>query len=135
MAGLRHRGFTLVECAVVCAMAGLLAAVALPSYQGQARRAARMDAVQALTRLQMEQEKYRSLHGLYAADLRVLRGVMPISDQGRYTLSMVPTGPEAYRASALARGSQAQDRECATLTLDVSQGFANAGPGPQCWNR
>lgn len=135
MSALRHRGFTLVECAVVCVVAGLLAAVALPSYQGQARRAARMDAVQALTRLQIEQEKYRSLHGLYAVDLHVLRGVMPVSDQGRYTLSVALTGPDAYRASALARGGQAQDRECATITLDVSQGFATAGPGPQCWNR
>lgn len=131
----RARGFTLVECAVACAVALVLAVAALPSYQGQARRAARMDAVHALTRLQGVQEQYRSLHGLYASELRALRGVMPVSDQGRYTLALVATGAESYRASAQARGGQAQDRECATLTLDVKQGFATAGPGPQCWNR
>ena len=49
-------GFTLVELAVVCAIAGVLAAVALPSYQSHLLRAGRADAVDALTRLQMAQD-------------------------------------------------------------------------------
>ena len=132
---LRQRGFTLVECTVVCAMALIMAAVAVPSYQGHARRAARMDAVQALTRVQATQEQFRSLHGLYAAELQVLRGVMPVSDQGHYTLALSPAGPDGYRVTAHARGGQAQDRECAALTLDVRQGFATQGPSTKCWNQ
>ena len=135
MNALRDRGFTLVECAVVCAVAAVLGAVALPSYQGQALRAARLDAVHALTRLQTVQEQYRSLHGLYAGEMIVLRGVQPLSDQGRYTLALVLTGPESYRATAQARGAQTGDLDCSALTLDVNQGFVTAGPGPQCWNR
>lgn len=128
-------GYTLVECLTVCAALAVLAAVAWPAWRGHGLRAARLDAVTALTRLQTVQEQYRSLHGLYAAELSVLRGVAPVSDQGRYTLALQRTGPESYRATALARGAQAHDLECGALTLEVSLGFATAGPGPQCWNR
>ncbi len=128
-------GFTLVECLVACAVAAVLAAVAWPAWQSHSLRAARLDAVAALTRLQGRQEQYRSLHGLYAAELSVLQGVAPVSDQGRYALALERTGPESYRAVALARGPQTGDHECSALTLEVSLGFATAGPGPQCWNR
>ena len=131
----RTHGFTLVECAVACAVTLLLAAVAWPNLQGHALRAARLDAVQALTRLQTGQEQHRMTHGLYAGELSALRGVAPVSDQGRYTLALVRTGADSYRATAQARGVQLRDRDCMALTLDVSLGFAQNGPGPQCWNR
>ena len=134
MRSLSHRGFTLVECVVACAIAALLAMVALPSFQGQALRTSRLDAVQALTRLQLAQEQYRSTHGLYATELTALRGVTPVSDQGRYTLTVALTGPESYRATAQARGAQSRDTPCPELTLDVAGGWAQAGPTPQCWN-
>jgi type IV pilus assembly protein PilE len=130
-----HRGFTLVECVVVCAIVALLAVVAVPSFQGEKLRASRLDAVQALTKLQMAQEQYRAAHGLYAAEVTVLRGVMPVSEQGRYTITVAQTGPESYRATALARGAQTGDTACQALTLDVAQGWAQTGPTPQCWNR
>ena len=91
--------------------------------------------MQALTRLQAVQEQYRSAHGLYAGEMSTLRGVTAVSEQGRYTLALVLTGPESYRATALARGLQTRDRDCLAITLDVSLGFAQTGPGPQCWNR
>ena len=130
----RH-GFTLVECAIVCAVTAILATVALPALNGHALRTARLDAVQALTRVHATQEQYRSLHGLYAGELSALRGVAAVSEQGRYTVAIELTGPDAYRATARARGVQLSDHDCPALTLDVSLGFTTAGPGPQCWNR
>jgi type IV pilus assembly protein PilE len=119
------RGFTLVECLAACAVVAVLAAVAWPAWQGHGLRAARLDAVAALTRLQGVQEQY----------LSVLHGVAAVTDQGRYTLALERTGPESYRATALAQGAQTGDHECSALTLEVSLGFATPGPGPQCWNR
>jgi type IV pilus assembly protein PilE len=132
---LRQRAFTLIECAVVCAAVAVLAAIAMPAWQGHQLRAARIDAVAALTRVQAAQEQYRSLHGLYASELSALQGVSPTSPQGRYTLALAGTGAESYRATANARGAQARDTECAALTLDVALGFPTTGPSSACWNR
>jgi type IV pilus assembly protein PilE len=132
------RGFTLVEVATVCAMVGVLAAVALPGYQGQLRQAGRSDAVAALVRVQQAQEQYRSHHGMYADDFSVLRGAsQTVSEQGGYRLQLRRTGGESYiaTAQALPGSRQAGDGDCATLTLEVRLGFAQTGPSTRCWNR
>lgn len=131
----RHAGFTLVECATACAIAGVLAATAIPSWQDHQLRMARIDAVAALTRVQTEQEKHRNLHGLYAGDLSALRGVGAASPQGRYTLVLTTTGADSYRATATATGVQLQDRACPALTLHVNSGFPKHGPNAACWNQ
>ena len=130
----RRAGFTLIECAVTCAMAAVLAAIAIPSYQGRERRMARLDAVDAITRVQATQEQHRSAHGLYATELGALR-VAPTSAQGRYALTLERTGAESFRAVARASGSQRRDHDCPELTLDVAQGFPTYGPKAACWNR
>jgi type IV pilus assembly protein PilE len=128
-------GFTLVEIAVVCAVAGLLAAMALPSFQSHLLRAGRADAVDALTRLQLAQAQYHAAHGLYATELAVLHGVpQPHSSQGLYALA-VAGGGDGYRATAVAQGRQRQDSACAVLSLEVAQGFTHHGPSARCWNR
>jgi prepilin-type N-terminal cleavage/methylation domain-containing protein len=134
-AGRRRAGLTLIECAIVCAVVAVMAALALPMMRSPALRVARLDAMQSLMRLQAAQEQHRSLHGLYAADLQPLRGVNERSAQGLYRISLAGTGPDAYRASAVAQGAQARDTDCPTLTLEVHLGFAQEGPSPACWNR
>lgn len=128
-------GFTLVEVAVVCAMVGVLAAVALPSYKHHLLRSGRADAIDALTRLQIAQAQYHAAHGLYATELTVLRGVpQPASAQGLYMLSMSRNG-DGYRATALAQGRQRKDTDCTVLSVEVAQGFTHLGPSTRCWNR
>jgi type IV pilus assembly protein PilE len=129
------RGFTLVECMVVVALVGVLGVMAYPSLRAHDFRAGRLDAVAALTRLQAAQEQYRSAHGLYAGALGALLGTAELSPQGRYAIRLALTGPESYQATAQAQGKQAQDPGCATITLQVKQGFAQAGPHAGCWHR
>ena len=128
-------GFTLVECVMVCAVVAILATLAWPSFRGYDFRAGRLDAVDALTRVQVAQEKYRSAHGLYAGELGAVLGTSARSPQGRYAVSVALDGPEAYRATASALGVQAQDPGCASITLQVRQGFAQTGPHSGCWQR
>jgi type IV pilus assembly protein PilE len=127
------RGFTLVELTVVLALAGLLVATAWPSWRAQTLRAARADAVDALTRLQMAQERLRSANGMYGSDLAQLGGER--SRLGHYAVSLSASGPESYVARASALGAQAGDERCAVLTLEVDRGLGHIGPSPQCWNR
>lgn len=117
------------------AVAAVLAAVALPSYRASQLRAGRMDAVDALTRVQVAQEQFRGAHGLYSNDFGALRGTAAASPQGRYRISLALTGPEAYLATATAQGPQAQDPDCATLTLEVERGYPREGPSQRCWPR
>jgi len=129
-------GFTLIEVLTVCAVAGVLAGVALPSYQGQLQRSRRADAVAALTRLQFAQERVHAATGLYSDDLRVLHSSVT-SSEGMYALAVELTGADAWRATATARADSAQagDRTCAQLSVEVVQGFTRFGPNAACWNR
>jgi type IV pilus assembly protein PilE len=129
------RGFTLVELLAALALAVLLLTLSLGSWQGQHLRAGRLDAIEALTRVQQSQEQHRNAHGLYASDIGALQGAAPTSPRGRYAIALDIVGGEAYRATAVAQGVQAKDRACARLTLEVRQGFAQPGPGAGCWNR
>ncbi len=130
-----QRAFTLVECVVVCAIVGILGAIALPSYFQQQLRATRVDAVHALGALQTAQERHRLQHGVYASELAALRGVSARTTNGRYTLNLVRSANETYRATAQASGVQTRDSDCPALTLDVHLGFANTGPSAACWRR
>jgi type IV pilus assembly protein PilE len=127
------RGFTLIECAVVVLLVALLSVMAWPSFRQHELKAGRMDAVHALGRVQAAQERYRSAHGLYAAELSALLGTSAQSPQGRYAISVVLDGPESYLATAQAQGPQAQDNRCGTLSLQVKLGFARQGPDAGCW--
>ena len=131
----RLAGFTLIELMVACTLAALLATLAWPSLRGHDFRIGRLDAVESLTRIQLEQEKYRQAHGLYSAELSTLKGLNTHTVQGRYLLSLRLDGPEAYLASAQATGMQAQDPGCATITMQVRRGFAQLGPHAGCWQR
>lgn len=131
----RSSGFTLVESLAVVAVLGVVGVLAYPSLRAYDFRAGRLDAVEALTRLQVEQEKHRTAHGLYAAELQALPGAAAQSPQGRYAIRLVSSGPEAYLAMARALGAQAEDPGCATITLQVRQGFAQTGPHAGCWHR
>lgn len=129
------RGFSLVEVLATMTVAGVLAGVALPSYQGALLKGRRADAASALGRLQAAQERLRANQGAYSDDLALL-GLAGRSEQGFYRLQVTLLGPDAYEARALpADGSpQAADHECPALALQVRLGFATRAPSARCWN-
>lgn len=131
----RPRGFTLIEICLTLAVVGILAAVAWPSQQAQLQRARRMDAIGALTKLQLAQEQYRLRHGRYSAELTGLASGR--SPEGLYLLAIADADADRVKLIARARadGPQQGDRECRELTLHLNQGLADAGPDGRCWNR
>lgn len=132
----RKRGFTLLEVLVASTVGVLLATLAWPAYRGHALRATRSEAVEALVRLQVAQERHREMFGVYAASLHTL-GLPPASPGGRYRVALAADGVESYqgRAEVAEGGAQQGDTACPALTVEVRQGFATLGPDARCWNR
>ncbi|MGB5547779.1 MAG: prepilin-type N-terminal cleavage/methylation domain-containing protein, partial [Polyangiales bacterium] len=63
----RSAGFTTIELLVGVAIVGILAAVAIPSFQGYVQRGRVTEAVKVLNEIKTRQEAYRSRFGNYAA--------------------------------------------------------------------
>ncbi len=130
-----QRGFSLVEVLVACAVAALLAALSWPSLAAHTQRSLRADAITALTRVQLAQERFHAGAGFYAADAATLR--LPTrSDQGHYDVVVVGAG-DRYQATATARagGNQRADTACTQLSVSAERGFVTTGPDGRCWNR
>jgi type IV pilus assembly protein PilE len=60
-------GFSLIELMVVVAVAAILVAIAVPTYQSQVRHSRRTDAKTALLDMAVRQEKYLTLNNSYSS--------------------------------------------------------------------
>jgi len=131
-----HRGFTLIEALIAVAVAAILAALAWPSFIGALQRSRRIEATAALLQVQLAQERWRSGHAAYAADLATLG--LDATAGRHYRLAITASAAHRYTVVATAIGSQAGDTACTSfvLTLDAgrttmaSTGHADAGA---CW--
>ena len=139
----RSSGWTLAELLIVVALMGLLAALALPTYQQQQRQARRSDGQVALLQLQMDQARWRGNHDSHADTLSALGWASDLSALGHYQITLTEASAEGYRAQAIALKNQAADRDCTPLHLSW-QGSATAvfGAGEhldsdphRCWRR
>lgn len=108
-------------------VAGILAAIAYPSFSSFLQRSRRSDAMATLTTIVQEQERYRSNHSAYASDvgpdgLRI--NVSSISKY--YNISMTAVGAtpsfaSGYLAVAQAKqdGPQARDLKCFSISVKL----------------
>jgi len=66
---MNKKGVTLIELIIVVAIIGILAAVAIPAYVGQQKRAARTEAYTNLQSLRLLEEQFFAENGVYTASL------------------------------------------------------------------
>ena len=138
----RHRGFTLLEALIVLAIAGILAALALPAYRGHVQRAGRLEAKQELMEAAADQERHRSRNGRYVTDALPMRAPVTaarrkLTRSGLYEIE-VQACPgrdlsDCFRAMARPRGKQIGDA-CGTFSLSSDGARAAEGDSAEaCW--
>jgi type IV pilus assembly protein PilE len=137
----RSQGFTLLELLIAVAIIGIIAAIALPSYQNIIQKTRRSDAIIALSEAAARQEQFFAANNSYAGsgdlDALVTNSDGQSSPEGYYVLSVDNSactgGPPftCYSITATAVGSQADDTQCATFT--INQIGQKTGTSASCW--
>jgi type IV pilus assembly protein PilE len=136
-----RRGFTLVELVIVLVVAGVLAAIAFPSFQRAFVKSRRSEALTALSAIQQAQERWRSDKTSYAASLTNAASATPPglgwgssrTSNGYYDLAvqLEGTGTTTHVASATAvtGTSQVRDEGCQVLAVRTQGGNLLYGGG------
>jgi type IV pilus assembly protein PilE len=116
-------GFTLIELLVAILITALLASLAYPSYSEQVNKARRADAWDALSRLQLAQERHRSHFTSFATSVRDL-ALPELSPAAHYRLHVAESDAFGYviEAEVVAGSPQAQDRHCQRLRVTMHRG-------------
>lgn len=113
----RARGFTLIELMICVAIVGVLSSIAYPAFSSTVASTRRSDALLALMKMQLLQERFRSEHPSYA-ELSQL-GLGSTSPSRHYDIAVLNPSPDGYVVHASATGSQQQDTRCQHLWLTV----------------
>lgn len=79
-----NAGFTLIELLVVIIIIGILSAIALPSFLGQANKARQSEATNAVGTVNRAQQAYYTEEGTFASSLGDLGVSFPDSDNYTY---------------------------------------------------
>lgn len=129
-----QRGFTLIELMIAVAIVGILASIALPSYQDYVRKGRRADAQAFMHEVASRQQHFLVDRRMYASTLAALGLAAPSSVSPHYNITLTNVvnnvQPMGFTLQAAPIGGQARDT-CGTLTLNA-QGDKGAAKGG-CW--
>lgn len=140
-----NSGFTLIELMIAAVIVAILAAVALPAYNGQIRKSRRADAVASISQYQQAQERWRANEVTYATQAQATAsttanpaglGLSSTSTNGYYTIAVTNPTASTYTvtATAVAGTTQANDTGCTVLDVSVANGTVTYTQ-PACWSK
>lgn len=101
---------------LVVVVVSVLAAIAIPSYDLFVKRSRRSEARAALSDLAAMQEQYFLDNKRYAPTLDDLGG-RTVTENGYYAMSLPVATTFEYTIRATAQGGQADDTDCATMSV------------------
>lgn len=129
-------GFTLIELMIVIALIGVLATIAIPQFQEYQQKSRRSEATRTLMQIAALQEQYFLDNRSYTDDFTDLN--FPVAgtvttESGYYAITIDVPDPYSYTLTATPQGPQANDTQCATLTLDNQGARGHTGTADGCW--
>ncbi|MGV8844284.1 MAG: type IV pilin protein [Pseudomonas sp.] len=138
-------GFSLLEVMIVVAIIGILSAIAYPSYTQYVLRGNRSEGMAMLMDAAARQERYYAQNNSYVtaqADigdlgLRHISGTTVTSETGKYTLGVDSVADDGgYTLTGTPIGPQTRDTQCLNLTINAigTRGISAVGGSVNdCW--
>lgn len=134
-------GFTLIELLVVIAIVGILASIAIPSYQEYIARAKRAEATAALMENAQFMEQWFTTNGYYSTALDnntapALKVSQLPHDGGTATYEITATVTNTTYTLTATRANSMADDACGNFTLTQAgvQGVSGGSKtGAECW--
>ena len=136
MSKYKARGFTLIELMMVVGIVAILAAIAIPVFNGQIRKSRRTQAMTSIQDAQLKLERWRTDHVDYVNTSPSSPSYPVLIDTTYYdfTLTAAAGTPNDYSITAVPLNDQQQD-SCGTLSITNTAGvIAKTASGTgTCW--
>lgn len=124
-------GFTLLELMILVAIIGILAAIAMPAYNGYTERVNRKAAIAEMLDIGQEMERqYTVNNGIYTKpnNLKTLRGYTVAVEYGNNDANR-----QQYKITATMKSSGA-DKKCGNLTItSLGERTSTEGDSTSCF--
>ena len=130
------KGFSLIELMIAIAIVGIIAGLAIPSYNNYILKSGRAEAKGVLLQVAQTLERCYTRYSAYDADACPIdQGYTVMSENDRYELTATTVGANAFELTAVPQAGQAKDTKCGNFTLEHTgnRGISGSGAKKDCW--